>query len=356
MKQSLHLGMKAQQRLALLGRLRMAEWIEMPEREFAKQIEDLEKDSLFKKLLTGSPAAPSVIRRQRWPSGRLAGSFYEVNEATMARGESVEVERLLKERKGLLAKITRMGREAFERYFLYGDEVASLDEISRRTGLSVEDIREIHDFLLEVGSQSEFFLPAREPGIDKSFTCLARVSVQEGGPEFEFYSPYWARGAYQVRYDLLEDMKVAGSLAGDERKRLRHLLKRVETVNLRQNTVFRILESLTKLQGDYLRTRRYDRLRPISLRLLAHRLQLAPSTVSRAISGRSMNLPWGKEVPLSYLLPGSRKVVRDIVGQWLEGGERMTDAAAASRLKSEYGIALSRRTLNAVRHELTRKG
>ena len=136
---------------------------------------------------------------------------------------------------------------------------------------------------------------------------------------------------------------------------LRHLLKRIEIVNLRQNTLFRILESLTRLQTDYLGTRREDRKRPISLRMLARRLQLAPSTVSRAVSGRSIRLPWGKEVPLITRMPGRRNVVREVLTRWLsEPGPRPTDIELAQRLRHEYGIQVSRRTVNAARHEVTR--
>lgn len=352
MRPGLKLSLRAQQRLALLGRLRMAEWIEMPESEFARQIEEIEKDNLFKKLFFGGEGAPRIIRRQRWPCTSLSGSFYDVSEQLVARGEPVDVEKLLGDRSDVLPLIRRLGRPDFERYFLYGDGAESLGEIARRTGVGLPEIQSIHDFLIEVGARAEFHLPSREPELAKSYACIAKVALDSGEPAFEFYSPYWARGAYRIRYDLLEDWKEEGRLSGPERKRLRHLLKKIETINLRQNAVFRILESLAKLQTEFMRTRRADLLRPISLRLLAHRLQISPSTVSRAISNRSIRLPWGKEVPLAALLPGSRRVVRDILSRWLENGMRATDAAFAEKLRKDYGIQLSRRTINAVRHDL----
>ena len=190
-----------------------------------------------------------------------------------------------------------------------------------------------------------------------SYACLARISVDGGEPTYEFFQPYWARGLYQVRYDLLEEWKRGGRLEPQERRRLRHLLKRIEIVNLRQNTLFRIIESLSRLQTEFLSSRRDDRKRPMSLRMLARRLQLAPSTVSRAVAGRSVRLPWGKEVPLITLMPGRRNVVRDILVRWLsEPGPRPTDIELAQRLRHEYGIQVSRRTVNAARHEVMRSG
>src|SRR5262249_19697870 len=157
----------------------------------------------------------------------------------------------------------------------------------------------------------------------------ARLTCAEGEPEFEFFSAHWARGLYRIRYDLLERWKDEGRLGGAERRRLPRLLKRLETVNLRQSTVFRILESLTRLQGPYLKSQDDRAQSPVSLRQLARRLELAPSTVSRALSGRSVLLPWGKEVPLITLLPGRRRLLRRILGDWL-GGEASRGEASST--------------------------
>jgi transcriptional regulator with XRE-family HTH domain len=351
-KPGMRLGLGAELRPALLGRLRMADWIEMREPEFAKEIESLEKDPLFQKLYFGTPQEPGIIRRQRWPRGSFSSGFAEINERVMASGERVRVEEVLGEKAALLPKIRKMGQDAFERYFVHADEPLSLEEIARRTGLGLEDVRAIHDLLLELGAQEEFFVPGRDVGFAPSYSCIARLSVDKGEPEFEFFSAHWARGLYNVRYDLLEDWKREGRLEAGERRKVGRLLKRLETINLRQSTVYRILESLAKLQSEFLGTRDEEKRRPISLRQLARRLDLAPSTVSRALSGRSVLLPWGKEAPLITLLPGRRKVLRVILAGWLEAGSTETDGVLAERLRTEYGIRVSRRTVNAVRHEL----
>jgi len=355
-KPRLSMGLKQNQRLALLGRLRMAEWIEMPEREFAKQVEETEKDPLFQKLYFGSEKLPGAIRRQKWPGGRMSSSFFEGSaERVAGKGERVQVEEKLGEHGHLIPLIRKMGQKNFEKYFLHADEAASLEEIASKTGLKIEEVRGVHELLLELGAQSEFYMPNREPELQKSYTSLARISLQDGEPAFEFFSPYWARGLYQIRYEALEDWKRAETLSGGERKRLRHLIKKLETLNLRQNTLFRILEAMTKVQADYLRSRDETRLRPVSLRTLAKRLQLAPSTVSRAMSNRSIHMPWGREAPMASLVPGQRRVLRDVMSQWLEEGVQVSDAALAERFKKEYGIQISRRTVNAVRNEMLKR-
>lgn len=354
-RQNLSQNLKAAQRTALLGRLRMADWIAMPEREFAREIEKIETDPLFKKLFFGREGAPGLISRQRWPNGRFSGSFYEVDERTAAKGESVQVEEAVAERLDLLPLIKKMGQDSFERYFLRGEEALSLEEIARRVGLAAGEVERIHELLLHIGAQEEFYLPEREPAMARRFSCLARVDIDGGEPSFEFFSPHWARGLYHIKYESLDEWKKDNDLEPGERKRLPALLKRVETVNLRQNTLYRILETLTKLQADFIGTRDPSRKRPISLRQLAHRLDVAPSTVSRAASGRSVRMPWERELPLIDLMPGRRKVVLDILGHWLEQGAQSSDAALAERLKAEYAIKISRRTVNAARHQAAKR-
>ncbi|MFA6317763.1 MAG: hypothetical protein WC943_10125 [Elusimicrobiota bacterium] len=349
---ALRTQLKAQLRPALIGRLRMADWIEMPERDFALEVRKIEKDPLFQKLFFGETAVPSAIRRQRWPRSRMLLSFDEVGYRTASGGERAKVEDILGSKGKLVGHIRKMGRQAFEAYFLHSDEPLSMAEISRRVALPLEDCRRIHDMLLEIGTQAEFEGPLAEAPSSKRYACIARVWADEGAPSFEFFSPHWARGRYHIRYDLVEQWKRQGTLSADERRKLPHLIKRIETVNLRQNTVFRIVESLAALQCAYLSSRQEDQKRPISLRGLAHRLDLAPSTVSRALSGRSVILPWGRETPLIALVPGRRKVLREILSRWLSDAGRRTDASLADRLREEYGIRVSRRTVNAVRNEL----
>jgi DNA-binding transcriptional ArsR family regulator len=344
-------GMRQDQRLAIFGRMRMAEWIEMPEREFAREIETLEKDGLFRKLYEGAGPRPGAIRRQRWPRGRFAG-MSELNEQiTAGKGERVKVEERLEDRADIIKTIEALGQEAFERYFLYAEEAVPLAEIAKRTKISETEVRAINDFLVEVGAEAEFSTLPKGPQGSGSY-CVARLAIEDDEPAFEFFSPHWARGLYQIRYDQIEEMKTAAELSAEDVKKLPGLLKRLETVNLRQSTMFRILETLCKVQGAYLQTKREDAKKPISLRMLARRLDLAPSTVSRALSERSVKLPWGKEAPLIELLPGRRRQLRLILGRWLAEDATPTDAVLTGRLKQDYGIAVSRRTVNAVRHEL----
>lgn len=354
MKQTQKLSLAASQRLTVMGRMRMADWIEMPEREFAQEIVKLEKDPLFQKLYFGDGRIPGAFRRQRWPGGRLSGSFYEIDERTAAgSGERVGVEEFAQTRGPALAAIKRMGQKDFERYFLHGEDSLTLEEIGRRTGLKPDEVLKVHDLVVELGARAEFettvSAPSAAPG--RMSACLAQISISGGSASFEFYAPYWARGLYQVRHDLLDRWKDDG-LTPVERKHLPGLLKRLETFNLRQSTLYRLLEMVARLQIDFLKSEQAVDVRPISLRQLAKRLDLAPSTVSRAFARRSIQLPSQRELPLIAFVPGRRSVLRELLSGWLSENGAVTDAALAERLRTERGISVSRRTVNAVRHEL----
>lgn len=353
-KQNLSLTLKTDQRLALIGRMRMAEWIEMPEGQFSQEISKLEKDPLFQKLYLGLPKTPGVIRRQKWPAGRLGQSFYALDERLASSAGSVNVDKMLQDKSELIKIIQKIGQDNFEKYFLYAEQAFTLEELTKHTALAADEIKKIHTLLNDIDVETQFAsgAPGGPSPALKGYSCIGRIAFDNNEPYVEFNTSYWGRGIYQIRYEQLEHWKRNGFLNGDERKRVRHLIKKLETLNLRQNTIYRILESLAKLQSIYLKTRKESDWRPISLRLLAKRLQLAPSTISRATSSRSVRLPWGTEVPLAELMPGQRRTLKAILSGWLKEEGNETDSKLAGRLKQEYGISVSRRTVNAIRHDL----
>lgn len=346
-------------RQVLAGRLAAAKWISMTEPEVSREVKELESDPLFQELAYGLGGAPAVVRRRRWPASQLHGGFYDFNEAAAAETGSADIQDLVERHRELIALIRRVGRESFERYFLYGEESKPLPVVCKKLGLTLEEGRRILDLVLEVGSRSEFFRPAAAARADSvGYHMIARIERDPREQEslyFQFLSPHWARGRYEVAYDKLEEWKRTRGLAPEERRRLRRLLKSIELLNMRQNTLFQILSRITSVQAAFLNSRQGHRRRPLSLRELARRIGVAPSTVSRAVARRSVELPWGEEVPLKSLLTGQRAVVLSVLGRWMEKGEvgpRVTDEALMRRLAGEAGIAVSRRTVNECRRLL----
>lgn len=343
----------------LQGRLTAAKWLSLSEPEVVKEISSVENDPLFKDLMYGAKDLPPLMHRRRWPASGLTGGFYELNEQLAAGGGDGDVSDILESREDLIKLIRRIGVEAFERCFLYGEEGKSLESTCRELGIPPEEGRRILDLVLEVGARSEFFRPTAAPGqAGIRYHCIASIDKDRRDSEqlsFRFMSAHWARGRYVVLYDKLEEWKGRRNLTGEEKRGLRSLLKRVELINMRQDTLFQILSRVTTEQSAYLRSRDATRLRPLSLRELARRIGVAPSTVSRAVANRSVVLPWGEEAPLKALLTGQRYVLLSILADWVEKGRvkrGVTDEELMACLAKEVGITVSRRTVNEVRRKV----
>lgn len=350
---------KVQNYQVLQGRLTAAKWISMSEPEVGREILDLESNPLFQDLMYGDPGMNPVFQRKRWPASSIHSGFYELKDEISAGGGSGDILDILEKSKDLVEIIQKIGVEHFERFFLYGEDGTSLDDVCEKVNISKAEGQKILNLVLEVGTRSEFFRPALTPetsGI--RYHCIAAIEKDPRDPEnlfFRFMTPYWARGKYVVQYDRLEDWKKDKKLDMSTRRELRGLLKRVELLNMRQDTLFQILSRATNEQSSYLRSRQGSRRRPLSLRELSRRLGVAPSTVSRAVSNRSVQLPWGEEVPLKSLLTGQRIVILSIMTDWLsEGrmGKGITDEVLMQRLAQESGITVSRRTVNECRRKL----
>jgi len=361
--QNLRIENTVENRQVLQGRLVAAKWLSLSEPQVCREIRDLEGQELFKELLCGRPSTAPILRRSRWPSSGLSKGFYELREEAAAGSDSGDVQELLEKKEDLFERIRRIGQDDFERYFLYGEEGIPLGEICRRLGISEADGGRILDLVLDVGMRSEFYQPGKSfEGAGLACHCIAEIVHDPGhpeGPYFRFLSAHWARGRYVVDYDSLERWKDGRPMGPSEKRALKRILKTVELINMRQDTLFQILSRVTSEQAPYLRTRAEHLRRPLSLRELARRIGVAPSTVSRAVGGRSIRLPWGEEVPLRALMVGQREVILSLLAQWRQPGSsagRETDESLREKLSREAGIRVSRRTVNECRRVLDSQG
>jgi hypothetical protein len=359
-KPSLQLQQKVQNWQLLQGRLTAAKWISLSEPEVVREITDLESEPLFQQMAYGAREQKPVLRRRRWPASSIHSGFYELKEWGLSGGDSADVQALIEKHKGLVALIRRIGIRDFERYFLYGEEGTALTEVCSAVGVTEDEGRRIMDLVLQVGARSEFFRPGRAAlahGI--RYNCIAAIEqdVREGeNLYFRFLTPHWARGRYTVDYERLEEWKKGREFGPGEKRRLKQVLKKIELLNMRQDILFQILSRIVTEQSSYLRSRLGYRRRPLSLRELARRIGVAPSTVSRAVGNRSTQMPWGEEIPLKTLLSSQRSVILSVLGEWRERGELgddLTDEKLMRRLASEAGITVSRRTVNECRRKLS---
>jgi len=333
-----------------MARLEQANLLEMPEEEFNKLIGEVENSPLFKRLYQEA----KIIHYQRYPKSDISSSFYQLDEAIAADTGSVDVESLLLDKEDVVRCIQKMGREKFKRYFLYPELEISVEEIARQCNLEVSQVGKINSLITEFSILSEFYNPSAlspEQGIRYS-----KVASVEGGLEgfvIGYFSPSFARGRYLIGYERFEELKGNGAFTEAEVKEIRQLFRRLELINSRKDTVTRILQNIVEKQALYFESGDVKALLPFSQKELAKRIGLVPSSISRAIRGKSLDTPWGEEKALKDFFPRPRRFKKELVKHLLETEEGLlSDEAVKAKLEQKFGVSISRRLVASLRREL----
>ena len=113
--------------------------------------------------------------------------------------------------------------------------------------------------------------------------------------------------------------------------------------------MFTIIEK----QSLYLDSGDTRSLLPFSQKELASEIDLAASSVSRAISAKSIETPWRQEIPLKQFFPRPRKFKKDLLKKLIESdNELRSDEAIRKKLWEKFGVSLSRRSVANMRQDL----
>ncbi len=347
MKQTQNLEMKQEMRQFL--RMEQSDLLEMPEDEFYRLIAEIEKSPLFRRL----HQKEKLIRYQRSPGTGIASNFLEVKEEAIAAKGSLDVDSLLRNKELVLRQIKKLGEEKFKQYFLFPESGLTLAEIARECDLDITEVRQINSLIDEFSIMSEFYHPSDNTTGSIHYAKVARIEKGRGGFIIGYFSAALARGRYQIDYPMFAEMKAAGAFAEAELKEAAHLFKKLELINNRKDTLTQILGSIVDKQTLYLDSGNARSLLPLSQKELAKKIGVAPSSVSRAIGNKSLETPWGQEMPLKHFFPRPRKFRKEMLRQLLESDKELrSDEATRVRLNERFGVAISRRTVANLRQEL----
>jgi hypothetical protein len=344
-------SLQTRQEFKLAIQLEQASFLEMPEEEFNRLTTEVESGSLFKKLYRKE----RIVCYQRYPKTDLSSRFYQLNEEIAAGGTgSLDIETLLSDKEGIVRQIQKIGLDNFKRYFLYPEPGVSVEEIAHECNLEPPEIEKVNSLINEFSVMSEFYHPSTlssTHGIHYS-----KVASIERGPEgfvIGYLSPSYARGKYSIDYERFEELKGDGAFSAAEAKEIKQLFRRLELINSRKDTVTRILQGIVEKQALYFESGNSKAVLPFSQKGLAERIGLVPSSISRAISGKSIEMPWGEERALKYFFPRPKMFKRELVRQLLETGEEFpSDEAIKAKLEQRFGISVSRRLVASLRKEL----
>ena len=344
-------SLQARQEFKLLVRLEQASLLEMPEEEFNKLIIEAEGNPLFKKLYRKD----RIIRYQRYLKTDISPHFYQLNEEIATGGTgTLDIESLLSDKEDIVHQIQKMGLENFKRYFLYPEPGVSVEEVAQDCNLGLAEVEEINSLINEFSIMNEFHHPSvlsSEHGI-----YYSKVASIERGPEgfvIGYLSPSYARGRYSIDYERFEELKGNGAFSAAEAREVRQLFKRLELINNRKDTVTRILQGIVEKQAPYFESGNVKAILPFSQKELAKRIGLVPSSISRAINGKSLEMPWGEEKALKDFFPRSRMFRKELIRQLLETGEEFpSDEAIKAKLEQKFGVFISRRSVTSLKEEL----
>jgi RNA polymerase sigma-54 factor len=164
---------------------------------------------------------------------------------------------------------------------------------------------------------------------------------------------------------LLQD---GSALGKDDREFLKQKINSalwfIKSIDQRQRTIYKVVESIMKLQRDFL-DRGPKFLKPLTLRDVAEEIEMHESTVSRVTSGKYVYTPHGI-FELKYFFNSGlnrdggedniasksvKEKIREIIVAESGAGKRLSDQELM-RLLRDQGIRIARRTVTKYRGQL----
>lgn len=347
-------GIKLKQRFSLAARVRFAQIMGLEENKFSVFVKDVENGPIFAKLMYPPEKNQKIIEYKRFPGASFAGNAVELLENVSREESCFDAESLVSEKKEAAQIIRALGREQFERLFLYNEEGHSINEIIAITGLSRESVEKINHIINEMSIYGEFHPIDR---INISGIYCHKVAIvgknNEGGFDICFTTPKFAQGKYSIDYKRLTELKKSHIWSKEEQKNINELVNNLELINARRTTVYQVLNHIVEKQKGYFVSGDERHLVPFSQKEMAVAIGVDPSLISRAVYGKSIETPQGTEHPLIFFLPSPKDVRKNIIREIAQTDPRaLSDREIRDILKEKYNITTSRRTVAVCREEM----
>jgi len=355
------LAQRAKQVAKLMGRLKLAEFMSLPEEEFQKLIQEVENEPLFKKLITSEI---KIIRYKKPPWTKTSQpKMLALDPAITPSRDTLEVESFLAQEKDLVSTIKKLGVDRFKKYFL--DEVSGMTskEVARECGLTTKTVRKIYDFV------DKFYLESKLTGSPQDnrtariyYSTIAMIEKNNGELSIGYFSSEMAKGRYLIDFDRVEKIKKVGILAKDEIRKIDSLFNRLRLINSRKTTIYQVIQNLIEIQRDFLLSGDPKDLKPLTQVSLSRKMGVNPSLISRAINRKAIRTPQGRQISLKTLFPSRReirkKLIREVIDQEkdeVQNGslsKAYSDEEIRTQLRKKFGISISRRSISDCRKNL----
>ncbi len=355
------LTQKTKQVAKLMGRMKLAQFMSLPEDRFQELIQEVENDPLFKKLMLSET---KIIRYKKLPWTRIAQlKMLPLDPAITPSQDTLEVEPFLAQEKDLILTIKKLGVDRFKKYFLDGVSPITSKEIARECGLTLETVKRINNFV------DKFYLESRLAGSPQDnrthriyYSAIASIEKENGELTIGYFSSEMAKGRYLVDFDRFEKIKKAGIFAKDEMRKIDSLLNKLRLINSRKTTIYEVIQNLVEIQRSFLLSGDFKDLKPLTQVSLSTKIGVNPSLISRAINRKAIRTPQGRQISLKTLFPSRREIRKKLIREIIEQEKNEIQDGSLSRAYSDEEIrtqlrkkivtSISRRSISDCRKNL----
>ena len=274
---------------------------------------------------------------------------------------------LLQLRRKPQSEVVQLAITMVEKYF---DEMAAMrfDTIGRKMGVSKERVEEVFKHQIRRGlnpypgnafeshsSVSQQVTPDFDVELDED-NGRVTVTLRNNIPTLQISESYAL---------MNERLKGPGALSvkeAKEKKQIQDAYQRasmfIEVLKQRQDTLFKTMSAIVKCQPDYFMSGDERDLKPLGQQQIADIIGKDVSVVSRAISNKYVQTPWGVKSLKSFFSEdingASRHEVFDDLKKLVQNEDKahpLSDDALCERLKA-MGYKLERRTVAKYRDYL----
>lgn len=327
----------------IAARMKLARLFAATEEEARELALNLEESPVFKRLkLSG------VVRLAEFPRARFAAKQFAGCGVKLSAGSGLGG--LIDGNGEIVKLIQRVGRENFEKWFLRSE--ASEATAAEECDLTLVEARRLREFVDKVYIQAEFDSMGVEPQAppEKFYSAVAGITIENGRPVLAFFNREVWKGKYSV--DSQRFSEYLSSLSGPEAEKAQSLMRRLEFIEQRKTTLYRLLELLLKAQEAYLVSGDPEKRKPLTQRDLSREIGTDPSVLNRLVSNKSVQLPWGLEAPLVVLIPSAKDIAKELLYGVIETNQGRSDEKLRQLLEERHAIKLSRRSIAQYRKEL----
>ena len=352
------LTQRAKQVAKLMGRMKLAEFMSLPEEEFRKLIQEVENEPLFKKLMRSEI---KIIRYKKLPWTKIAQpKMLPLDPTITPSRDTLEVESFLAQKKDLVPTIKKLGLDKFKKYFLDGVPGITSKEVARQCGLTLEIVKKINDFV------DKFYLESKLTGSPQNnrtariyYSTIASIEKNNSELSIGYFSPEMAKGRYLIDFDRVEKIKKVETFAKDEIRKIDSLLNKLRLINSRKTTIYEVIQNLIEAQCDFLLSGDLKDLKPFTQVSLSTKMGVNPSLISRAINRKAIRTPQGRQISLKTLFPSEREIRKKLIREVIEQekneiqnrslSKAYSDEEIRTQLRKKYGISISRRSISDCR-------